>query len=116
MLACEEVGICHLRMYPKSIVLCDWQLGRPLFVQVKDFSLGKEFEEVKEGKHLSYFKYLHPDLSVLNKHPNFSQNQQRYDIWSLGIILYELIYSRSPFCKEGKEDFSKTVLRNYLNK
>ena len=52
MLACEEVGVCHLRLYPKAIVLCDWQLGRPFFVQIKDFSIGKEFEEVKEGKHL----------------------------------------------------------------
>lgn len=55
-------------------------------------------------------------MSVLNKHPHFSQNQQKYDIWSLGVILYQLIYNRSPFCKEGKDDFSKTVLRNYLSK
>lgn len=37
-----------------------------------------------------------------------------YDIWSLGVILYRLIYKRSPFCKEGKLEFSKTILRKYL--
>lgn len=52
MLACDEVGVSHLRMYPKAIVLCDWQLGLPFFVQLRDFSLGKEFKEVRDGKHL----------------------------------------------------------------
>jgi hypothetical protein len=32
----------------------------------------------------------------------------------LGIILYKLVYKKSPFCKEGKDIFSKTVLRKYL--
>ena len=44
MLCCEGLGINHLRMYPKSIVLKEkYQPSQPLFVYVKDFSLGKEF-------------------------------------------------------------------------
>lgn len=76
--------------------------------------MGKEFESVKDGKLLGFFEYLHPTLSVGNGNIDFLRAYPHYDIWSLGVILYRLIYKRSPFCKEGKQEFSKTILRKYL--
>jgi serine/threonine protein kinase len=45
---------------------------------------------------------------------DFDFYEANLDIWSLGIILYKLVYFRSPFCKSGKNIFSKTILREYL--
>jgi serine/threonine protein kinase len=114
MLSCEEFKVNHLRLHPKSIGLQrKYDPERPLFLQVKDFSMGKEFSQVSEGKHLEYFEYQHPDLSISNQMIDFDVYQPRYDIWSLGIILYHLIYRQSPFCKPGNNIFSKTILNKY---
>ena len=44
MLCCEDLRINHLRLYPKSIILKEkYGAEHPIFVLVKDFSLGKEF-------------------------------------------------------------------------
>jgi serine/threonine protein kinase len=116
MLHCQELAISHLRLCPEAVVLTEeFVPGRPMFLRVKDFSMGKEFESVGEGKVLPFFEYLHPDLSVGNSTPHFDGSTPRYDIWSLGVILYQLVYKRSPFCKEGKRTFSKTILRKYLS-
>jgi serine/threonine protein kinase len=76
--------------------------------------MGKEFDSVGDGKVLGFFEYLHPTLSVGNGNIDFRRAYPHYDIWSLGVILYRLIYKRSPFYKEGKLEFSKTILRKYL--
>jgi serine/threonine protein kinase len=56
---------------------------------------------------------MHPNLSIHNGRINFNKNfyDSELDIWSLGIVLYYLIYKVSPFRKEGREVFSKTILR-----
>jgi serine/threonine protein kinase len=69
---------------------------------------------VAEGKLLGFFEYLHPGLSVGNGSVDFRRVYPHYDIWSVGVMLYRLIYKRSPFCKEGKVEFSKTILRKYM--
>ena len=45
---------------------------------------------------------------------SFEDFHPEYDIWSLGIIIYKLIYFQNPFYKEGRKVFSKTILRDYL--
>jgi hypothetical protein len=40
-------------LFPKSIVLKQkYKEGEHIFVKIKDFSMGKEFNEVSEGKHM----------------------------------------------------------------
>lgn len=115
MFNCEEYQINHLRLCPGAFVVrSGLENTTNIFIQIKDFSLGKEFSDVSEGKHLNFFEFLHPDLSIGNKMLDFNSYNASYDIWSLGIILYYLIYHQSPFCKEGKDIFSKTILRSYL--
>jgi hypothetical protein len=44
MLHCQELGISHLRLCPEAIVLKEeFVPDRPIFIRVKDFSMGKEF-------------------------------------------------------------------------
>lgn len=88
--------------------------GKPIFIQIKDFSLGKEFKEVSEGKLLDFFEFMHPALSIENNMINFEVYEPKYDIWSFGVILYYLIYNVSPFCKDKKDKYSKTILRQYM--
>lgn len=114
-LHCQQLSVSHLRLCPEAVVLgAEFAPGRPLFVRVRDFAMGKEFGSVAEGKMLGWFEYLHPELSVGNGAADFERSQPRLDLWSLGVLLYQLVYKRSPFCKEGRRVFSKTVLRRYL--
>ncbi len=52
------------------------------------------------------------DFKKLNKNEEYNENNQIYDLWCLGIVLYEMIYKKLPF-KEN-DDFYE-YFNNGLN-
>ncbi len=58
------------------------------------------------------FEYLHPELLFEQNNLNlYKQYKSKYDIWSFGIVLYQLTFLRRPFEYNGS--FSPEVLEEY---
>jgi serine/threonine protein kinase len=91
-------GVLHRDIKPDNILIS--QYGRPLLV---DFNLSLDPHQVA-GTHAGMFggslRYMAPEhLDALNLlHPTPQEAvDQRSDIFSLGVVLYELLHLRRPF-------------------
>ena len=56
--------------------------------------------------------YCSPERARSSQHPGAQLTAEpSFDVWSLGVILFKLIYHKHPFRK--KIDYSKTKLDEY---
>lgn len=102
----EAVAHCHAR----NIAHRDLKLEHILLdlsrnVKIIDFGLAcqsppDEFSTLFCGSHL----YVAPE--ILRKQPYLPQ---KVDIWSLGIILYVLLFSRFPFFSEDRGELARRI-------
>ncbi|WP_437283247.1 protein kinase [Sorangium sp. So ce375] len=100
---CEAVaeahvrGIIHRDLKPGNIFLTTGATGAPI-VKVLDFGLSKSAAPEDDGKltasemMLGSPCYMSPEQVRCSKHVD-----ARTDIWSLGVILYQLLTARFPF-------------------
>lgn len=96
----HAAGIVHRDIKPENIML------RPDgYVKVLDFGIAKFSEETtQQGKILGTARYMSPEQA---------QNQTvdaRSDLWSLGVVLYEMLSARPPFEGEKPTDVIAAVL------
>jgi serine/threonine-protein kinase len=100
--ACEAVaeahakGIVHRDLKPSNLFLCD--LGEERVVKVLDFGISKMADEASvtlTATSLGTPLYMSPEQIRDAK-----EVDHRSDIWSLGVILFELLAGQPPF--EGK--------------
>lgn len=86
LLALHEKGIIHQNMRPHNI-LVNYDT-----MKISDFALN-ELEKCSVNKDISYKSsiYRAPELANGQAEPT-----QRCDIWSLGVIMYQLLYKNRP--------------------
>ena len=84
-------GIIHRDIKPGNVMV-----NKDGIVKVVDFGIARVLESSKTqtGMLIGTFSYMAPEL-FHGEHAN-----ERSDIWSFGVLLYELIASRRPFCEE----------------
>jgi serine/threonine protein kinase/Tol biopolymer transport system component len=114
--AAHETGIIHRDIKPENIML-----RRDGYVKVLDFGLAKLSEEgwsndssaeaatqlmvkTEPGRVMGTIEYMSPEQA------RGRDVDQRADIFSLGIVLYELVTGSKPFIGETKSDTLAAVL------
>jgi serine/threonine-protein kinase len=98
-------GILHRDLKPGNIMLDEH--GEPL---VSDFGLAKfldaDAELTQEGVIVGTPAYMAPDLVAAQP----GGASIRSDVWSLGVIFYELLTGKRPFVGSGVKEVSQNIL------
>mgnify|MGYP000125460384 CR=1 FL=1 len=116
--ACEAIaeahanGIIHRDLKPSNLFLTQRPNGTPC-VKVLDFGISREINAAdrvgpnltKTGTAMGSPVYMPPEQMA-----NAKSSDARSDIWSLGVILYELVTGNLPFCAELMTEIVTKVL------
>ena len=111
--AAHAVGVIHRDIKPENVMI------RPEgFIKVLDFGLAKLVASSTSDVGAATLTMVRTDAgTVLGTVAYMSPEQvrgrevdQRTDIWSLGVMLYEMIAGRSPFAGESRSDVIAAIL------
>ncbi len=93
----HERGIVHRDIKPSNIFLCDVG-GGETFVKLLDFGIAKssdmriEGSTTRTGSVMGSPFYMSPEQVIGSKEIDF-----RSDLWSVGVVVYEMITGEKPF-------------------
>ena len=93
-------GIIHRDIKPGNVMV-----NKEGIVKVVDFGIARVLESSKTqtGMLIGTFSYMAPEL-FHGEHAS-----ERSEIWSFGVLLYELIACRRPFCEETPASLMRSI-------
>ena len=96
-------GIIHRDIKPGNVMV-----NKEGVVKVVDFGIARVLESSKTqtGMLIGTFSYMAPEL-FHGEHAN-----ERTDIWAFGVLLYELIAGRRPFCAETPASLMRSICQH----
>ena len=116
-------GLLYLNNLPNKIIHYDLKPENIIFnnmeIKISDFGLSKIIETNSDKVQLTSqgvgtYWYLPPECFEEKKNINISS---KVDIWSCGIILYEMIYGKKPFGHNCSQDklIKDKIMQNAKN-
>eukprot|EP01130_Rhizamoeba_saxonica_P017088 TRINITY_DN8125_c0_g1_i2.p1 TRINITY_DN8125_c0_g1~~TRINITY_DN8125_c0_g1_i2.p1 ORF type:complete len:416 (-),score=84.98 TRINITY_DN8125_c0_g1_i2:92-1339(-) len=112
-------GLYYLNEQRRQIIHYDLKPGNILFdgngqVKITDFGLSKVLEEDTDNMELTSqgagtYWYLPPECFEIGQSPVMIS--PKVDVWSCGIILYQMLYGRKPF---GDNQSQKRILEHNI--
>ena len=113
LVAAHEVGVTHRDIKPENIML-----RRDGYVKVLDFGLAKLTEHEATDVAATPGAQVKTDTGVVMGTSSYMSPEQarglavdaRTDIWSLGVVLYEMVTGEAPFKGETTSDVIVSIL------
>jgi eukaryotic-like serine/threonine-protein kinase len=122
--AAHAKGIVHRDIKPENIMVDKGShLGRQNYVKVLDFGIAKLADvpgiamkeattrllvRTEEGRTIGTAAYMSPEQA------RGESVDARTDIWSLGVVLYEMLTGKQPFTGNTSQDVIASILRDDL--
>ena len=120
--AAHAKGIVHRDIKPDNIMVLreSYSLHRDNYVKVLDFGIAKLTETQTSDAEAPTKPLINTNQGVVLGTVSYMSPEQargiavdaRTDIWSLGVVLYEMLMGRVPFAGETAEDMRAAILRD----